>query len=362
MLEFQKSPMIHVCIGTKAQYIKTAPFLKEMDSVGQEYRLIDTGQHAAFSVGLRKELSVREPDIRLGGRDDVKTIRGAFAWAARLLLLIFRRRKLVEHVFGSHSGVCVIHGDTPSTLLAAGMARRAGLAVAHLEAGLRSGSVFNPFPEELIRIIVMRTSQVLFAPSPEARRNLERMNLKGDVVELSANSVVEAFEAAARIPLSAPRVVITCHRVENLHSRRRLRHLVKIATELSSTHAVVFVMHPATEAALGAQGIGRLESFVHVSALVSHGEFLSLLEAAPFVITDGGSVQEECAIIGVPTLLWRKRTERPDGIGRNVVLSGYDGKTIQEFIANHDSYRFPSKAITERPSTTVLKELRRRIS
>ncbi len=92
--------MIHVFIGTKAQYIKTAPLLRLMDERRVTYRLIDTGQHATFAQGLRRELGVREPDVRLGSGADVTSIPKALAWALGVGQLLLRPGKARRELFG----------------------------------------------------------------------------------------------------------------------------------------------------------------------------------------------------------------------------------------------------------------------
>ena len=93
---------------------------------------------------------------------------------------------------------------------------------------------------------------------------------------------------------------------------------------------------------------------VVTSGLVPYDEFATMLAAAPFVITDGGSIQEECARLGVPTLLWRDRTERPDGVGDNVLVSRYDGVEVDAFLADPYRWRRPRKLSDEQPASQVV--------
>lgn len=359
-----RSGGIHVFIGTKAQYIKTAPLLRLMDERGVPYRLVDSGQHAELSVGLRRELGVREPDVSIGGGQDVNSIGEAVAWAAKLAARGLRTRRAVRRdVFGGSGGVCLVHGDTPSTLLGALLARRAGLRMAHLEAGLRSGRLLHPFPEELIRVLTMRLADVLFAPHEEACGNLERMGPRGTVVELPANTTVEALRYALgglEAPGGGP-ALVTTHRVENLTRRSRLRRLVGYVTGIAEREPVQFVAHGPTLKVLRSRGlVHRLrDAGVVLMPLMSHGEFAARLARARFVITDGGSIQEECHYLGVPTLLWRKHTERPEGLGRNVVLSGYSDGTVRQFLAAPEEHRRPPVAADQRPSRVVLAYLHR---
>ncbi len=357
---------IHVFLGTKAQYIKTAPLLRLMDEQGVDYRLIDSGQHAALSRDLRDELGVRRPDYVLGGAADVTTVPQAMRWGAGLAGRLFSPRRLRREVFGGDGGICVVHGDTPSTLMATLMAHRAGLPVAHLEAGLRSHRWFHPFPEELIRLAVMRLSDVLFAPHPEAVANLESLRVKGDVVPVSGNTVIEALRYAVdtAAPDAAGPVVVTMHRVENLHIHRRIEQLVTLVATIAASRRVLWVLHGPTRETFERLGFDQTlrQAGVEVANLMPHKEFATALCHAPYVITDGGSVQEECALLGTPTLLWRLETERLDGLGQNVVLSRYDRALIAAFVTNPDTYRRPMRLELQTPSEEILKTLLERLA
>ena len=349
---------IHVFIGTKAQYIKTAPLLWLMDERGVDYRLIDSGQHAVLAASFQKEMGIRTPDVRLGAGADVTSIPQALAWTLRLAGRLLSRTRLRAGVFGGSGGVCVVHGDTPSTLLSMLMARRAGLAVAHLEAGLRSGRWLHPFPEEIIRFLVARRADLLFAPDRQAVRNLRTMSVKGRIVALPGNTVIEALRRSDPVDRGTGPAIITMHRVENLHRRSRREGLAALAGQLAAERKVRWLLHQPTVGALGQATMDRMaRAGVELTELVGHSEFLGMLAAAPFVITDGGSIQEECAMLGVPTLLWRKRTDRPDGLGANVVLSCYDGPTIHDFVNDPDGFRRPVRVPDVSPSARILEVL-----
>ncbi len=162
----RSDPPIYVLIGTKAQYIKTAPLLRLMQAECRHYRLIDTGQHEAFTPALRKELGIKEPDVALYHGMNISSFVEAVPWLLKLLLLMASgRARLRSKLFNDGYGICVIHGDTTSTLLSLLLAKWAGMKVAHVEAGLRSFNIFKPFPEEPVRIICMRFSDYLFGPS-----------------------------------------------------------------------------------------------------------------------------------------------------------------------------------------------------
>ena len=340
-------PAITVFLGTKAQYIKTAPVLRSLDRRGVPYRLIDSGQHAALLADLRVELGVRGPDVRFGDSTDIDSIPQAMVWASKIAWKGLRPSLLRRDVFGPEARLCVVHGDTPSTLLSTLLARRAGLDVVHLEAGLRSHSLLHPFPEELIRLAVMRASRLLFAPSPEAVDNLRAMRVKGEVVPVAGNTSVDALRASLpELPAtgSGP-AIVTMHRVENLHRRHEVAGFVALVLRIAADHGVRFVVHGPTAAVIERSGhLPALEAAgVEIVPLIPHGDFTRQLAAAPVVVTDGGSVQEECALLGVPTLLWRHRTERADGLGANVVLLAGDASAGEAVLRDLDSYRRPPR-------------------
>ncbi len=353
--------MIHVLIGTKAQYIKTAPLLRLMDEEQVPYRLVDTGQHAEISSTMRANLEVREPDLFIGGNRDVTTIPQAVRWAAGLATRLLSRKRLRYEIFGGRGGVCLVHGDTPSTLLTALMAKRAGLALAHLESGVRSHRLTHPFPEELIRLMVMKMADLLYAPEESAVRNLEDLKVKGTVIPTKGNTSVEALAYSVgdiEVSGNGP-AIVTMHRVENLHSAKRVDQLVDQVVELAAGRPVRFLLHEPTDATLAKHGRRDrlMEAGVAMSPLVPHSDFVGLLAAAPFVITDGGSIHEECAMLGVPTLLWRDRFEHSAGIGANVIVSHYDPATIAMFLADPAPYRRPLTIPQTRPSAVVLASL-----
>lgn len=361
--------MIHVFLGTKAQYIKMAPLLRRMDAERIDYRLIDSGQHAETAVSYCKELGLREPDHQMGAGHDVASISQALWWATKLSAQLVSRSRLRRRVFGGRTGVCVVHGDTPTTLLSTLLAKRAGLDVAQVEAGLRTHRLLHPFPEEIVRIVVGRIADVLFPPGPEAAANLRQSGVKGRIVEQSSNTVLETVSEVldAAPELAAPEIerdsshgaaVVTVHRVENVHNRARRNALVDAVEELAAAMPVRWTMNSATSKAFGGDSLGRLAAAgVEIVPLTPRGEFLPMVASAPLVITDGGTIQEECAALGVPTLLWCDRTGRPDGVGENAVVSRYDRQVVQEFLSDPQKYRRPRRIPTVNSSAQILAEL-----
>lgn len=355
-------PIIHVFCGTKAQYMKFAPLLHRLEERGVDHRLIDSGQHATFNRSLRPSIGVREPDVVLTD-GDARTITRGLRWLGRMSMLWLRPRTLRRHVFGGRPGICVVHGDTASTLVGALLARRVRMPVAMVEAGLRSGSFASPFPEELIRTIVPHLSRVVFPPDDIATRRLERMRVKARVVPTSGNTIAEVLFEALGDDLPPPGqgpVLLQLHRTENLHHSGRLTAFVDVACRIAADHPTHFVLHEVTEGVLArAELRERLEraGVTLTGLLPSYTDFARLLHAARFVVSDGASLQEEAAAIGVPMLLWRARTERGDGLGRNVVLSRHDPAVIDAFLADPQRLRREPTPLGTQPSAQILDAL-----
>jgi UDP-N-acetylglucosamine 2-epimerase (non-hydrolysing) len=152
------------------------------------------------------------------------------------------------------------------------------------------------------------------------------------------------------------------HRVENLRSRDRVTLFAETVCRIAAQRPVHFVVHEPTRQAIERFGVvERLRSCENVTMtpLLAHNDFVTRLREAPFVITDGGSIQEECAMIGVPTLLWRDRTEWEFGVGENVVIAHYDVARIDTFLCDFAPLRRAPAVPDVSPSEDILNELLR---
>lgn len=353
---------LHVFIGTKAQYIKTAPLLRLMQQKNIDYNLIDSGQHAEFATGLRKELLVKEPDVRLeqkGG--NIKSVKEIISWFFRYLYLaIFRPDHIRNTIFREKRGICVIHGDTPSTFIAMLLAKRAGIRIAHIEAGLRSYRFLKPFPEEIIRVLCMKFSDYLFAPSDWAYDNIVRMKAGGKIFNIGQNTNVEALHFSldrSNNPPGRAYCVMTVHRVETILSRERLSFAVRAASRAADVLPMLFIMHDPTYKKL--TEFGLLEQItqnprITASGLKTHSDFLNLIANADFVITDGGSIQEESFYLDVPCLLMRTETERPEGLNGNVRLCGFSTDIFEGFLKDYRKLKKGERVKSIRPSESIL--------
>jgi len=356
---------IHIAIGTKAQFIKMAPIMHELSRRKITFNFIDLGQHALITKNLRKEFDIKDPDVILSQGSNISTLWGGILWMCRLFIRGFNRKRLKKEVFQDQGGVCLIHGDTVSTLLSLYLARRAGLKVAHVEAGLRSFNIFEPFPEEIVRLITMRFCDYLFAPSKWAMENLKKMGYCKKAVLLAANTSLESayysFNKKEENLIDVKDyALITVHRMENIFSRKKLEEIIDFIEKLSRNIRVVFVQHPPTLNRLKKFGLqSRLADIKNLtfSHILSHAQFIHLIAGCKFLITDGGSIQEEAYYFDKPCLLLRSRTERMEGLGENVYLSRIKRENLDYFVQHYGDFKRKGMLDDAKPSAQLLNYL-----
>jgi len=340
--------MIHIFIGTKAQYVKTAPVIRKLDQRGIEYNLIDSGQHAQLQHKYRKYFGIRTPDLFLReGKQDITSVFIVIGWfLVNFFEVLIFRKKAKRKFFRNKKGVCIVHGDTPTTLLSILIAKMCGVEILHLEAGLRSFDIFNPFPEEIIRVITMNIADILCVSSKWAENNLRKIKFKKKVLRISANTGLDAMRYSLKQQKPCEiylknYCLISIHRFENIISKRKISKIAELVQEIATNKKVIFPLHSPTKRQLLKFGILEAlqeKSNIILSDLLSHTDFLHFAEKADFIITDGGSVQEESYYLGVPCLLLRNCTERQEGIGENVIISKFDNEIINDFLLNFKRY------------------------
>ena len=355
--------MIHVVLGTKAQLVKMAPVMVRLRDRDIPYRFIHTGQHRATMDEMLLEFGLKPPDVVLHRGRDVVSLPQMALWAAAILWQCLVRKRAV---FGDDPrGIVLVHGDTFSTLLGALMGRMAGLRVGHVESGLRSFRLFHPFPEEITRLLTFRLSDSLYCPGPWALANVAKYG--SERIDTGCNTLADTL-ALARDPARKqrrrrdhvphePYALASLHRYENIFDRKRFEEVVEIVEELAREVRVLFILHPPTERQIDRLGFReRLEDHpgIELRPRYTYFDFVDLLEAARFVVTDGGSIQEESSYLGLPCLLLRRATERREGLGENVVLSGFDRDVIRRFAANPDAVRLPPRAPQKHPSDAIV--------
>ena len=360
--------MTHFIIGTEAELIKVFPIMVGLRKRGVEYNFIATGQHGLDDSEILKIFQLKKPDNILYQGPQFTSIFNLIIWFFKMVAKYRKDKNLFQN---DREGIVVVHGDTVSTLLGATLGRIHSLKVAHLETGLRSFNLLDPFPEEIIRRLVSRFSTIYFCPNSWACDNLKDDASKVKI-NLGQNTLFDSYQlitdylkekSKSRLVKKLPKkyFVFVLHRTETLYfslNKNLVANLLDTMTNWSRHIRAVFVLHHTTDKKMSDYGFKKdlkKEKNVILLGRQSYPDFMQVLSGAQFIVTDGGSNQEECFYSGIPTLLIRKNTERIEGLGKNVVLSGLNFKTINSFIKNYESYKrnpleyslSPSRIVTD---------------
>ncbi|MER5862877.1 UDP-N-acetylglucosamine 2-epimerase (non-hydrolyzing) [Kitasatospora sp. NPDC002040] len=309
----------HLFAGTRPEIVKLAPVALALRAAGAEVRLIATGQHhdqrmaGDFFTGLGVE-----PDARwtLAG-DESERVAALLGHA-------------LAHFSTERPDVAVVQGDTWTVPLTTLAARRHGVPVAHVEAGLRSGNPLSP--EESNRKVAAALATVHLAPTEGAAANLRAEGVPADAVHLVGNTVCDVLRASA-VPAVPPAdrsgILVTAHRPGTVDTAERLTALVAVVRALADRHGpVVFPVHPRTADRLAAFGLtDRLAEHPGIILLQPqpHRRMLELIAGSGLVVTDSGGLQEEAGWFGVPAVVLRESTPRPEGVALGqALLAGLD--------------------------------------
>ncbi len=347
---------IYVTIGTRAQFIKIAPMLRKMIDQDLHYELIYTAQHQETIDEILKVYKLPKPDKVMYERDEANTRRKFAIWFFYMLYqTLFKFKKWLPK-----RGYLLTHGDTFTTWLSALMGKLAGCEVCHLESGLRSFNLLKPFPEEISRLITFKLTDVYFCPNNWAMNNLRRY--KGKKINMKINPIYDGVVYALKHPSTKnfyfqkkKYAVVSIHRYENIFTSRLTETIIPILTRISQKIQLVITLHPTTRERL--KSIDLYDTLDKNKNIILHKRFdfldwINICNKADFIITDGGSNQEELSYLGIPTLLFRTETERKEGLGKNIILSKLDNNVVNDFIENYEKYR--KEDIKEKPSPSQI--------
>ena len=350
-----KKKKVVTVFGTRPEAIKMAPVVQALDnSPWFECRVAVTAQHREMLdqvLDLFGIVPAHDLDIMCPGQS--------------LFDVTVRALRGLEDIFRREAPDCVlVHGDTTTTFAAALSAYYLQIPVGHVEAGLRTGDKFSPFPEELNRHLTGVLADLHFAPTARARANLLAENVPPARIAVTGNTVIDALLATARrahrftepelagIDFSRQRVLlVTTHRRENLGEPLRgvYRALSRILDHFPDT-LLVFPVHlnPVVQEAVRAELGGRER--VILTAPLPYLPFVKLMQAAHLVLTDSGGLQEEAPALGKPVLVLRNTTERPEAVEAGTVkLVGLAEdavyRTAAELLADNAAYRRMAEAV-----------------
>jgi UDP-N-acetylglucosamine 2-epimerase (non-hydrolysing) len=318
-------------VGTRPEAIKMAPVARALARLPEvEHQVFLTGQHEGLACHFDPEQSLRQLRFDPRGRD-VESLRAALR---ALLCGRFQRQRI---------DLVLVHGDTTSAASGALAARDCGIPVAHVEAGLRSFDLDQPWPEESHRIAIDALADLLFAPTENAAANLRREDRVTGRILVTGNSGIDAIlHIRARIarsggPATADGrrpILVTCHRRENqgepaLSVCEAIRRMV---TGLPVRVTAPLHFNPLARGPFEAE----LAGVDHVELLEPQGyeAMVGLMDRSWLVLTDSGGLQEEAPALGKPVLVLREVTERPEALATgNLELVGTDADRIFAAVA-----------------------------
>ena len=355
-------------IGTEAEFIKVFPVMVELEKREIAYWIIASGQNNIQRSTLFNALRHIGCDLVLSDTATIqKTAKGLLLWFLKTTWQSKRTIKAWLKQQNISDALLMIHGDTVSTLMGAWLGWRLQLLPVHVEAGLRSFDYLNPFPEEINRSLVSHFARVHFAPSAETCRNIRKKHDR--IVNTQGNTLIDSLElshrfakgiAQAGIPAAGGYFVFVVHRQENLANKGTLTRFIDEVIETSKKLPCVFILHEPTKAALlQFHLLDRIMDCpnIHTVERMEYFSFMELLTASAYVITDGGSNQEELSYMGKPCLLLRKKTERNDGLGENAILYQDDPAMIKWISDNYTRYERQVASATISPSAIIVDTL-----
>jgi UDP-N-acetylglucosamine 2-epimerase (non-hydrolysing) len=307
-------PKVLCVVGTRPEAIKMAPVIERLKESGRlECRVLVTAQHrnlldtalGLFGIQADIDLDVMRPNQALN------------TLLSRLL------EGLDGALVREKPAAVLAQGDTTSVLAAALASFHRRVPFGHIEAGLRTGSFTNPFPEEANRVLATRLAEWHFAPTQSARDNLLAEGLPDESIYVTGNTVIDALlEVAPRAEgpdlafASGKRLILmTAHRRENFGApMEAVFSAVRRLVELRSDVAVLYPVHPNPNVKAMAHRLLSGHPRIRLLDPLDYEPFVAVMKACHFVLTDSGGVQEEAPALGKPVLVMREETERPEAV------------------------------------------------
>lgn len=323
--------MIDIIAGARPNFIKIAPIIDSIKKVKGKikYRLIHTGQHfdQNMSGDFFNELEIPLPDINLkagGGSQAEQTAKIMIGYESVLM--------------NSSADLCLVVGDVNSTLACSIVAKKMGLRVAHVEAGIRSNDI--NMPEEINRIVTDSITDYFFTTSEIANENLIEMGIPLSRIFFVGNTMIDTLLKREKF-LKKPSIwhqiglknknylVMTLHRPSNVDDKNELNKIITLIADNTKGLPIIFPAHPRIRKHLNS--LGTAFKNLHILEPMKYLEFNYLVKKSMAVITDSGGITEEATVLNTPCLTLRENTERPETIqfGTNELL-GTDPNKISD--------------------------------
>ncbi|WP_404329995.1 non-hydrolyzing UDP-N-acetylglucosamine 2-epimerase [Mesobacillus maritimus] len=337
--------------GTRPEAIKMAPLVLELEKHPETIESIVTvtAQHRQMLDQVLEVFNVH-PDFDLNIMKDRQTLMDVTTRALEGL------DKVMKEV---NPNLVLVHGDTSTTFVASLAAFYNQISVGHVEAGLRTWNKYSPFPEEMNRQLTGVIADLHFSPTVKSQENLLKENKKADSIFVTGNTAIDALSTTVSDTYNHPileklgsdkMILLTAHRRENLGEpmRQMFKAIKRLVTEHNDIQ-VVYPVHLNPAVREVADEILGDDERIHLIEPLGVVDFHNFASRAYLILTDSGGVQEEAPSLGVPVLVLRDTTERPEGIEAGTLkLAGTNEDTIytlaKELLTNPSEYEKMSKA------------------
>ncbi len=357
---------IYFFLGTTAELIKVAPVIREFKKRNISFKIISSNQNVLNFDELKPLVGNESADFTLKVNP--------FKWPRNIYLrfTIWLVKTMVNYLmyFGAEfkdkkNTYLVVHGDTVSAVMGAVVAKFYGVKLVHIESGLRSFNFLEPFPEEISRFIISYLSDIHFCPNKWALGNLKYH--RGVKINTFYNTVGESVSLTLKYKknIKVKRLtkskyfVFVLHRQEHTmfnkdENEKIFKDIIRFARK---NLKCVVIMHKLTEDFLQSQNLlKKLKRNVNVvlAPRLPYSQFLKLIKNSEFLVTDGGTNQEEAYFLGKPCLILRNRTERIEGLGGNAVLAKGSKEVISNFFNNYHKLKRRPVVLKKLPSKIIV--------
>ena len=328
--------LLTIVAGARPNFMKIAPIIKAIHHLNQDtkvmdYRLVHTGQHydKKMSGDFFNQLGIPEPHANLGAGG------GTQAEQTSAIMVRFEQELLANRP----TAVLVV-GDVTSTMACTITAKKLGVQVVHVEAGIRSGDM--NMPEEINRMVTDAICDHFFTTSELANKNLRHAGIPDEKIHFVGNTMIDTLYQNLE-KLRTPKIwgqeglntngyyLLTLHRPANVDDPQTLKKMLDTILENSESYPILFPVHPRTRKAL--ETISYKNSRLLQMGPLPYLEFIYLVKNAKGVITDSGGITEETTVLGIPCITLRDSTERPETIAMGTnVLAGTDPANIPPYL------------------------------
>ena len=325
---------VMVAFGTRPEAIKLAPVVNALKKISNLCTVtLITAQHRSMLDEMLKVFKIKV-DYDLNIMKPKQKLTGMSSQIIRKLSPIYDRTK---------PDVLLIQGDTMSAFLCALVAFYKKIPIGHIEAGLRSYDKYAPFPEEVARRLISTLADLHFAPTNNNRLNLISEGINKSKIFVTGNTVVDALKSLKDkkfVPrflspiLRKKTILVTAHRRENFGKPLiNICHALKEITEKIKEIEIIYPVHPNPNVRDNVYRILKNIRRIHLIDPLNYVAFINVLARSYLVLTDSGGIQEEAPVFGVPVLVLRNTTERPEVIkSGNAKLVGTEKKMIMNYV------------------------------